>query len=86
LKEHIERLDKSQIIKSFVYHLKGIYAVLELLQGHIPTASGQYIVQSYLSFNEAFSLYISYDPSSLPSTLKQQHVNERFRELLCHPR
>jgi hypothetical protein len=86
LKGHIERLEKTQIIKSFVYHLKGIYAVLELLQAHIPTASGQDIVQSYLSFNEAFSLYISYDLTSLPSKLKQQHVKERFRELLCHPR
>ena len=82
LKKHIEMFEQTKLHESFVNHLKGLYAVLEILQSRVPTASGQEVVQSYLSFPEAFSLYLSYDPNSLPVTLKQQHFKQRFRELL----
>lgn len=83
LKRHIKTFEQTKLHESFVNHLKGTSARVKRAQ--VPTASGQEVVQSYVSFPEAFSLYLSYDPNSLPATLKQQHFKQRFRELLCHP-
>ena len=58
LKGHIEKFERTKVNESFVNHLKGLYAVLGILQARVPTASGQEVVQSYLSFHEAFFLYL----------------------------
>ena len=76
--EHIAKLNLEETRS----HLRGLKAVLQMLQGQLPNENGKDTKQSFMDFNEALALFFSKDTSSLD--LGQRHKRKRFKELLCH--
>ena len=50
-------------------HLKGLRAVLQVLLCQIPTEQGKEVRQSYITFDEAFGLYLAYSEKKTLLTL-----------------
>ena len=62
LESHIDRLEnntESATGNGLMSHLKGLRAVLQVLC-QIPTEQGKEVRQSYITFDEAFGLYLAY--------------------------
>ena len=73
--------------KSHLYHLKGLRAVLEMMVAKVPSKHpNKDITISFISFHEAFDLFLGHTPEV--SILQQgtRHLRKRFMELLCHPK
>ena len=57
-----------------------------MLQGQLPNENGKDTKQSFMNFNEAFALSLSYSKDKSSLDLGQRHKRNRFKELLCHPK
>ena len=60
---HIDRREnnmQSVTGNCLVSHLKGLRAVLQVLLCQIPTERSKEVRQSYITFDEAFGLYLAY--------------------------
>lgn len=87
LSERIEYLSQTKFSLETSHHvdnLKGLRAVLAILMANIPL-SGKEVRLSFMDFDEAFSLFLSYRPLSVKSLLKDRHQKKRFTDLMCHP-
>ena len=83
LDEHIAKLNLEETLS----HLRGLKAVLQMLQGQLPNEkNGKDTKQSFMDFNEAFALFLSYSKDTSSLDLGQRHKRKRFKELLCHPK
>ena len=72
LKENLNVLTKSidkKSNKEIVDHLRGLRAVLQVLRAQVSTPEGIEIKQSYVSFNDAFSLYLGYSTGKTTASL-----------------
>ena len=89
LESHIDGLEnntESATGNGLMSHLKGLRAVLQVLLCQIPTEQGKEVRQSYITFDEAFGLYLAYSEKKTLLTLDIKHEKKRFRELICHPK
>ena len=88
LSQRIEYLSQTKLSSEETsYHvdnLKGLRAVLEILMANIPL-SGKEVRLSFVEFDEALSVFMSYHPLSVKSGLKDRHQRKRFTDLMCHP-
>ena len=75
LDEHIAKLNLEETLS----HLRGLKAVLQMLQGQLPN-------ENFMDFNEAFALFLSYSKDTSSLDLGERHKRKRFKELLCHPK
>ena len=82
LDEHIAKLNLEETLS----HLRGLKAVLQILQGQLPNENGKDTKQSFMDFNEAFALFLSCSKDTSSLDLGQRHKRKRFKELLCHPK
>ena len=88
LKENLNVLTKfidKKSNKEIVDHLRGMRAVLQALLAQVPTPQGIEIKQSYMSFDDAFILYLGYSTEKTSASLHLKHEKKRFKELICHP-
>ena len=82
LDEHKAKLNLEETLS----HLRGLKAVLQMLQGQLPNENGKDTKQSSMDFNETFALFLSYSKDTSSLDLGQRHKRKRFKELLCHPK
>ena len=82
LDEHIAKLNLEETLS----HLRGLKEVLQMLQGQLPNENGKDTKQSFMDFNEAFALFLSYSKDTSSLDLGQRHKRKRFKELLCPPK
>ena len=88
LKENLNVLTKfidKKSNKEIVDHLRGLRAVLQVLLVQVPTPQRIEIKQSYMLFDDAFSLYLGYSTGKTTASLHLKHDKKRFKELICHP-
>ena len=57
-----------------------------MLMAQVPFEKGKEITQSFLTFDEAFSLFLAFSPSKSHLALQQKHERKHFKEFICHPR
>ena len=62
-------------------HLRGLRAVLQVLLAQVP--QGIEIKQSYMSFDDAFSLFLGYSTGKTTASLHFKHQKKKFKELIC---
>ena len=65
-------------------HLRGLRAVLQVLLAQVPTPQEIEIRQSYMSFDDAFSLYLGYSTGKTTASLHLKHEKKRFKEFTFH--
>ena len=82
LNNHIENIKNVQLL----CHLKGLTSVLMMLMAQVPVEKGKEIAQSFLTFDEAFSLFLAFSPSKSHLALQQKHERKHSKEFICHPR
>ena len=80
LNQHIASLNSTEIKN----HLKGLKAILEMLLVQVPSLKGSSVRQSYMPFDEAFGLFMSYSPNAVNESSNARYQRKRFKELLCH--
>ena len=66
-------------------HLRGLKAVLQELLASTVEVNGTERIKSFMSFEEAFTLFLGYTKYATAMTQKSVTERKRFRELLCHP-
>ena len=77
LNEHIPRLLKDEgnrvINSSLINHLKGLWAILQMLLAQVPNQHGKEIINSYMDLKDAFNLYMAYSDTASSLSLDIKH-------------
>ena len=67
-------------------NLRGLRAILQqLLCITITSAGNRSSRLSYIQFEEAFALFLSFHPCCTAESLHDTHLRKVFKDLLCHP-
>ena len=80
----IKQYTNNQTHCELLFHLQGLKAILEILLADIPHGN-RTVRLSFMTFDEGFSLFASYNPKSSIMQLNSKDERKRFKELLCHP-
>ncbi len=89
LTSKIEAIDEHKCTSESVAHrnnLRGLRAVLQELLCTINLNIKRDIRQSFMPFDEAHALFLSFNPDRTAESLKDHHLKKFFREILCHPK
>jgi hypothetical protein len=70
---------------SHISNLKGLCAILQVLMANIDLP-GRTIRYSFLNFNEAFSLFMSYHPNVTEAVLTDRNCKKIFQDFVLHPK
>ena len=81
----IKQYTNNQTHSELLFHLQGLKAILEILLADIPHGN-RTVRLSFMTFDEGFSLFASYNLKSSIMQLSSKDGRKRFKELLCHPR
>lgn len=88
LKDNLDILERKILNVSPGYrlweHLRGLRAILDCLLADITCVNGSSRVKSYMDFDEAYHLYLSYCTYG-EASVKDCDQKKRFKELLLHP-
>ena len=66
-------------------NLKGLRAILQILLSHVEL-SCKTVQQSFVKFDEAFALFLSFHENSVREMLVDRQRKKNFIDLLCHPK
>ena len=80
----IEEHAESPQIMAHRNNLRGLRAILQQLLC-ITSAGNRSVRFSYIKFDEAFALFLSFHPDLTAESLKDKNRQKVFKELLCHP-
>jgi hypothetical protein len=90
LTSKIEAIDEHKCTSETVTHrnnLRGLRAVLQELLCTIYNINiKRDIRHSFMPFDEALALFLSFNPDQTAESLKDHHLKKFFREILCHPK
>ena len=68
-----------------INNLKGLQAVFQILMAKIDINS-KTLQYSYLEFDEAHTLFLSYHPLKTLGHVTDHHSRKVFKDLLCYPK
>ena len=81
-KDHIS-LETSRHVEN----LRGLEAILQVLMTNVdlPGKTQKTVRLSYMNFDEAFALFLSFNSVAIPSMLRDRGQRKRFINLIYHP-
>ena len=87
LKQHIDKCRKNSDSVDNMSHLNNLQGLLAILQCLMANVSerDQVLRLSYMDFDEAYTLFLSYHKKSSKYSIKDYHLRKHFKEILCHP-
>ena len=91
LAERIFDMEKKENISletsRHIENLKGMQAVLQVLMANVDLQGKTYktLRLSYMEFNEAFALFLSYNTTATTAMLSDRGQRKMFIDLICHP-
>lgn len=85
LEGHVNKIaEKFSPTETNVNNLKGLRAIFQILMANID-CNDRTTRCSYMDFEEAFAMFLSFHPSKTTGSLKNHEEKKAFKELLCHP-